>query len=97
MPTIATGFIIAILQRTAALDQIDDQNHNRNNKEDMNESAHCVGADQSKQPEYEQNNKYCPEHKVFLSVKSYLASCEMVALRLSKLKFLQRFILQYGL
>jgi hypothetical protein len=30
----------------------------------MNESAQCVGADQSKQPEHKQNNKYCPEHKV---------------------------------
>jgi hypothetical protein len=64
MPTIATGFIVARLQRAPALDQIDDQNHNRNNEQDMNESAQCVGADQSKQPEHKQDNKYCPEHKV---------------------------------
>jgi hypothetical protein len=45
MPIIATGFIVASLQRTPALDQIDNQNHNRNNEQDMNESAQCVGAD----------------------------------------------------
>jgi hypothetical protein len=63
MPTIAAGFIATNLQRTPALDQVDDQNHNRNNEQEMNESAQCVGADQSKQPEHQQDNKYCPEHE----------------------------------
>jgi len=45
MPTIAAGFIVASLQRAPALDQIDNQNHNRKNEQDMNESAQCVGAD----------------------------------------------------
>jgi hypothetical protein len=44
------------------LDQIDNQNHNRNNEQDMNESTQGVGADQSKQPEHKQDHKYCPEH-----------------------------------
>jgi hypothetical protein len=95
MPTIAAGFIAASLQRSATLDQIDDQNDNRNNEQEMNESAQCVGADQSKQPEHKQDNKYCPEHR-FLSVKSYLASREVVALRLSKSKILQRFYPTYS-
>ena len=33
---------------SAALDQIDNQHHNRNHEQDVNESAQRVGADQSK-------------------------------------------------
>jgi len=33
------GFIAAKLQRTPALDQIDNQHHNRNDEQDVNESA----------------------------------------------------------
>jgi hypothetical protein len=46
------------------LNQIDNQNYNRNNEQEVNESAQCVGADQAKQPEHKQDNEYCPEHKV---------------------------------
>jgi hypothetical protein len=45
MPTIAAGFIWAILQRAAALDQIDNQHHNRNDEQDVNESAQRIRAD----------------------------------------------------
>jgi len=64
MPTIAAGFIAVSLQRAATLDQIDNQHYNRNDEQDMNESAQSVGADQSKQPEHKQDYKYCPEHRV---------------------------------
>ena len=64
IPTIAAGFVVVSLQRPAALDQIDNQHYNRNDEQDMNESAQSVGADQSKQPEHQQDYKYCPEHRV---------------------------------
>jgi hypothetical protein len=52
MPTIAIGFIIPSLQWPAALDQLDDQHHDRNDEQDVNESAQGVEADPSKQPEH---------------------------------------------
>src|SRR5438046_3111840 len=64
MPTIPAGLIVASLQRSAALDQLDDQHHNSNHEEEVNEAAERVGADQSKKPEHKQDHKYCPEHKV---------------------------------
>jgi hypothetical protein len=45
IPTMAVGFIGASLQWAAALDQIDNQHHNRNNEQDVNESAQRIGAD----------------------------------------------------
>jgi hypothetical protein len=45
IPTMAVGFIGASLQWAAALDQIDNQHHNRNDEQDVNESAQRVGAD----------------------------------------------------
>src|SRR5436190_22989321 len=87
MPTMAASFIGASLQRPAALDQLENQHHNRNDEQDMNESAQRVGADQPKQPEHQQDHEYCPEHRGFLSVKSYLPSREAVLLRLSKSNF----------
>ena len=64
MPTIPADLIVASLQWSAALDQLDDQHHNSNHEEEMNEAAERVGADQSKKPEHKQDHKYCPEHKV---------------------------------
>jgi len=64
MPTMAAGFIDVSLQRAAALDQIDNQHHNRNDEQDVNESTHRVGADQSKEPEHQQDHEYCPQHNV---------------------------------
>jgi len=58
------GFIAASLQRSTALDQIDNQHYNGKDEQDVNEAAKRVGADQSKQPENEQDHKDCPEHKV---------------------------------
>jgi hypothetical protein len=58
------GFIAARLQWPAALDQLDNQYNQRNNEQDMNESAQGVRADQPKQPEHEQDHKYSPEHKI---------------------------------
>ena len=60
----AAGFIDLRLQCAAALDQIDNQHHNRNDEQNMNESTHRVGADQSKEPEHQQDHEYCPQHNV---------------------------------
>jgi hypothetical protein len=56
--------MVASLQWSPALDQIDDQHDNRNHEEDVNKSSERVGADQPKQPKHKQDNKYCPEHEV---------------------------------
>jgi len=56
----------------------------------MNEPATKM-TDEAKQSEHQQDHKYCPQHKGFLSVKSYLPSREAVLLRLSKCKFLRCF------
>jgi hypothetical protein len=53
MPTIAAGFINSILQGAPALNQLDNQHHDRNDEQNVNESAQRVGADQSKQPEHQ--------------------------------------------
>ena len=34
----------------------------------MDESAHRVGADQTKKPEHQQNDEDCPEHNNFLGL-----------------------------
>jgi hypothetical protein len=54
------GFIE--LESTTALDQVDDQHDNGKHQEEMNESSQGVGADQSQQPEHEQNDKNSPQH-----------------------------------
>jgi hypothetical protein len=63
MPTMPAGFITASLQRTAALDQIDNQHYDGKHKQEVNEPAQGIGADQSKQPENQQNHKDCPQHR----------------------------------
>jgi len=71
------------LQGSTALDQIDDQNHNSDNQENMNESAHGVGANQPQKPQNEQNYEDSPKHTIVLSVEFNLASCGARQLRLS--------------
>ena len=83
------GFIWASSQRSPALDQIDNQHHDRNDEQDVNESTHRVGADQSKEPEHQQDHEYCPQHNVPFGW-SHVPSWDGVPLRLSKSKFLHR-------
>ncbi len=82
MPTMPAGFIKTSLQWPPARDQLNDQHHNRDDEQDVNESAQGIGADESKEPEHQQDYKYGPEHKVLL-VKSYVASSSTSLLRLS--------------
>jgi hypothetical protein len=46
------------------LNQINDQDDNCDDEQDVNESAHGVGADESEKPQHEQNNEDGPEHIV---------------------------------
>jgi len=80
------GFISASSQQSAALDQIDNQHHDRNDEQDVNESTQRVGADQSKQPEHQQDHEYCPQHNIpFGSVTCSFVRCGSAALMESKI------------
>jgi hypothetical protein len=65
----ASRFHKASLQWAAALNQIDDQHDNGDNEQNMNEAAHGIRTNQSEQPEHEQDNEYCPQHKRVPSVE----------------------------
>ena len=54
-------------KRSAAAHQVDDQDHYRNDEQDVNESAHRVGAHQTQQPQHQKDDEDCPEHNGFLS------------------------------
>jgi hypothetical protein len=45
----------------AARDQVDDENHHSNNKQEVDEAS-CDLQAESQEPEYEQDYKDCPEH-----------------------------------
>jgi len=49
-------------------DQVNDQNHDSDHQQDMDESAQRVGADQTKKPEHQQDDKDSPEHNDFLGL-----------------------------
>ena len=66
IPIMPAGFIG--LQSPPAADEVDDQNHDRDYEQNVNESAHRVRTDQTKQPEHQQNDKYCPKHNGFLEL-----------------------------
>src|SRR6202040_1878134 len=88
IPIMPAGFIG--LQSPPAADEVDDQNHDRDYEQNVNESAHRVRTDQTKQPEHQQNDKYCPKHNGFLGLSlPYFASEGRTALmeygRFSKL------------
>src|SRR3990172_8034189 len=50
------------LQGLSSLNEINQYHHDRDDEEDVNESSHCVRADQTKEPEDKQNDRYSPEH-----------------------------------
>jgi hypothetical protein len=75
------------LERTPALDQINNQHHNRDDEQDVDESAQRVGADQAEQPEHKQDNKDSPKHKSSFRVEFNFASFGNAKLRLSNGRF----------
>ena len=53
---------------STSADQVNDQNHDSDHQQDMDESAQRVGADQTKKPEHQQDDKDSPEHNDFLGL-----------------------------
>jgi hypothetical protein len=47
--------------------EIEDQHDNSENQKDVDPSAQCVTADESYDPEDEENNRNCPKHFVLLN------------------------------
>src|SRR5438477_13181505 len=66
MPIMPAGFIG--LKCASAAEEVDDQDYNREHEQNMNESAQGVRTDQTKQPEHQQYDKYCPKHNGFLQL-----------------------------
>jgi hypothetical protein len=42
--------------------QIEDEHDDGENQKDMNPASQCVAADESYDPENEENNRNCPKH-----------------------------------
>jgi hypothetical protein len=51
-------------RRASATQKVDDQNHDRQHKQDVNESSQCVRTNQSEQPQHQKNHENCPKHKI---------------------------------
>jgi hypothetical protein len=49
------------LQSSSALNQINNQDDDRNDEQEMNQTAANV-AEKAKKPEHDQDNNYSPEH-----------------------------------
>jgi hypothetical protein len=52
--------------RPASLNQLDDKYDQRDDQEDVNESAQRITGDEAEQPQDQQNYEYCPKHFVAL-------------------------------
>src|SRR5260370_16357595 len=48
--------------RSTSLNNVDQDDSKRDHQENVNEAAERIGRDDAKQPENQQNYKYCPEH-----------------------------------
>lgn len=55
-----------ISNRPATLNDSDQYHNNRNYKQYVNETAYSISADQSKQPQDQENDEYSPKHDVSL-------------------------------
>src|SRR6266852_2356990 len=50
------------LERTPARDELNDQHDQSNHEQEVNESTQRVGADQTQEPEDEEDNEDSPKH-----------------------------------
>jgi hypothetical protein len=81
IPTIPAGFTERQeLERTAAGNQINDQHHDRDDKQQMDERAAEL-TDETEEPENQENNEDSPEHMFSFGLVS-LASCAEPQVRL---------------
>ena len=62
-PMIPAGFTSAMLQRSPAANQLENQNDDSDQEQDMNVGAQNVKAHKTKQPKNQQNYKDSPKHK----------------------------------
>jgi len=77
------------------LDQINDQDDNRDDEQNMDKAAHCVRADESEQPQHEQNNEDGPEHIVSFGLSFPSIVCgDVIALMESDFDFPEFQLLQ---
>jgi len=58
-----------------SLDDLNQKHHQGEDKQDMDESSHCVGTDESERPEDKKNDGDCVEHnfevwRVLVSVRN---------------------------
>jgi hypothetical protein len=56
--------------RSASLNELDQQNDERYHQQDMDKPRQGVGTNHSYQPQDEKNDKYCPKHTFLLSIPS---------------------------
>jgi hypothetical protein len=61
---------LSILERTPALDQINDENNDCDHDQEMNQTAADVHRE-TKKPKYEQNNEDSPEHRLPFALSLY--------------------------
>jgi hypothetical protein len=67
MPIIPAGFTVRMLERSAAGDQLDNENDQRDHEQKMDVSAENVEPDKTQKPKNQQDNKDGPKHiKTFL-------------------------------
>jgi hypothetical protein len=55
-----------LLERSSAGEEIEDEHDDGENQEDVNPASECVAADESNDPEDEENNRDSPKHFVLL-------------------------------
>jgi hypothetical protein len=53
------------LDGSSARHEIEDEHDDGENQKDMNPTSQCVAADESYNPEDEENNRNCPKHVSF--------------------------------
>jgi hypothetical protein len=46
----------------AAADELNQQNHKSDHEQNVNESTQCIGADDTQQPQDQQDDEDCPKH-----------------------------------
>jgi hypothetical protein len=60
--------------RSSARNYVNEQHYQRQDEQYVNKPAYRVTADNTKQPEHQQNNENCPKHPVILLLTTTLDS-----------------------
>jgi hypothetical protein len=73
---------------SSATDQLNNEDHKRNDQQDMDVRANHVESNEADQPKYQQHQKNCPKHRVSPEGK-VLLRCTLVRLRRGGLPYHQ--------